>query len=177
MFKILDCTLRDGGYYNQWDFSPEIVQAYINAMAKARIDYVELGLRNFAQNGFHGGFAYTTEDFINRLDLPQGPTYGVMVDAKTILSSTLPIEEVIDSLFVDCKVSQIDLVRIAAHFHEVEHSGPIVKALKGKGYLVGYNLMQAGGKSSELIAEKAKLAQTWHGLDVLYFAKVAEIQY
>jgi|TARA_B110000908_G_C10263879_1_gene461761 4-hydroxy 2-oxovalerate aldolase len=170
MFKILDCTLRDGGYYNQWDFSPEIVQAYINAMAKAQIDYVELGLRNFAQNGFHGAFAYTTEDFINRLNLPEGPTYGVMVDAKTILSSTLPIEVVIDSLFVDCKESKIDLVRIAAHFHEVEHSGRIVKALKEKGYLVGYNLMQAGGKSSVLIAEKAKLAQTWHGLDVLYFA-------
>ena len=23
--KILDCTLRDGGYYNNWDFDYEVV--------------------------------------------------------------------------------------------------------------------------------------------------------
>ena len=28
MFKILDCTLRDGGYYTNWDFSPEVIDAY-----------------------------------------------------------------------------------------------------------------------------------------------------
>ena len=27
--KILDCTLRDGGYYNNWDFSKEIVNDYL----------------------------------------------------------------------------------------------------------------------------------------------------
>ena len=27
--KILDCTLRDGGYYNNWDFSPEVVTEYL----------------------------------------------------------------------------------------------------------------------------------------------------
>jgi 4-hydroxy 2-oxovalerate aldolase len=170
MFKILDCTLRDGGYYNHWDFSPEVVQAYIHAMVAAKIDYVELGLRNFAQQGFLGAFAYTSEDFLNRLDLPDGPTYGVMVDAKTILSSDLSIEEAIDDLFVNSSESKINLVRVAAHFHEVEHSGAIIKALKEKGYIVGYNLMQAGGKPCKLIAEMANIAQSWHALDVLYFA-------
>ena len=169
-YKILDCTLRDGGYYNHWDFTPEVVQSYLNAMSEANIDYVELGLRNFPQKGFRGAFAYTTEDFINRLDLPKGPTYGVMVDAKTILGSEQSVKTTVDSLFVDCKDSKIDLVRIAGHFHEVEQSGAIVNALKEKGYIVGYNLMQAGGKSSSLIAEKAKIAKSWDGLDILYFA-------
>ena len=107
MFKILDCTLRDGGYYNNWDFSPEVVQAYIHAMVAAKIDYVELGLRNFAQPGFLGAFAYTSEDFLNRLELPEGPTYGVMIDAKTILNADQSIEEAIDSLFVDCAKSEV----------------------------------------------------------------------
>jgi 4-hydroxy 2-oxovalerate aldolase len=169
-FKILDCTLRDGGYYNHWDFSPEVVTAYIKAMNDAKVDYIELGLRNFPQKGFRGAFAYTTEDFLNRLDLPNGPTYGVMVDAKTILTSGVSIEKAIDQLFVESKDSKIDLVRIAAHFHEVESSRAIVNALKKKGYLVGYNLMQAGGKPSELIASKAKIAESWGELDVLYFA-------
>ena len=27
--KILDCTLRDGGYYNNWDFSNDLVNDYL----------------------------------------------------------------------------------------------------------------------------------------------------
>ena len=35
--NILDCTLRDGGYYNNWDFSTKIAQDYINAVSKSGI--------------------------------------------------------------------------------------------------------------------------------------------
>lgn len=167
---ILDCTLRDGGYYNNWDFKPEIVDAYLNAMASANIDYVELGLRNFPKVGFDGPFAYTTEAFIQSLNLPEGPKYGVMVDAKTILDSGMTIEHAVDALFVDAAYSPIVLVRVAAHFHEVDRSEAIIDALRAKGYIVGYNLMQAGGKPCEVIAQKAQIAASWNGLDCLYFA-------
>jgi 4-hydroxy 2-oxovalerate aldolase len=163
-------TLRDGGYYNNWDFSPEIVQAYLDAMSQAKIDYVELGLRSFPKAGFDGPFAYTTEAFIQSLNLPEGPTYGVMIDAKTILESSMSIEDAVDALFIEADHSSIKLVRVAAHFHEVDRSGPIIKALKAKGYIVGYNLMQAGGKPDEVIEAKAKIATSWQGLDCLYFA-------
>ncbi|WP_421285733.1 aldolase catalytic domain-containing protein [Aeromonas veronii] len=168
--KILDCTLRDGGYYNNWDFDSEVVTQYLNSVASANIDYVELGLRSFAKTGFLGAFAYTTEDFINTLTLPKGPTYGVMIDAKTILESGMPIEEAINALFVPAGNSKIELVRVAAHFNEVEFSAPIVAHLKKLGYIVGFNLMQAGGKTDDVIADKARQAASWEGLDVLYFA-------
>jgi 4-hydroxy 2-oxovalerate aldolase len=169
--KLLDCTLRDGGYYNNWDFPQPVVEAYLKAVANAGINYVELGLRNFPKNGFLGAYAYTTEQHLNTLDLPKGPIYGVMVDAKTILSADMDPVEAVDALFVPRAESQIDLVRIAAHFHEVEHSASMVARLKKLGYIVGYNLMQSGGKPSELIAEKARIASSWgDNLDVLYFA-------
>jgi 4-hydroxy 2-oxovalerate aldolase len=169
-FYILDCTLRDGGYYNNWDFLPEVIEAYLKAVSVAKIDYVELGLRNFSKQGFLGAFAYTTEAYLNTLELPDGPIYGVMVDAKTILESGLSIESAINKLFVPATESKIGLVRVAAHFHEVEKSGPIVKLLKGLGYVVGYNLMQAGGKSDSVIADKARQVKDWESLDSLYFA-------
>ena len=28
---ILDCTLRDGGYYNNWDFSKDLVNQYLKS--------------------------------------------------------------------------------------------------------------------------------------------------
>ena len=38
MIKHLDCTFRDGGYYNNWEFPLEIVNEYLNSMVCAGID-------------------------------------------------------------------------------------------------------------------------------------------
>jgi len=168
--KILDCTLRDGGYYNNWDFEAEVVSAYLDSIARSNVEFVELGLRNFPKHGFLGAFAYTTESFLNTLELPKGPTYGVMVDAKTILDSKLSVEESVHSLFVPAAESKIALVRIAAHFDEVEKSRAVAQTLKNLGYTVGFNLMQAGGKADELISSKARIISEWALIDTLYFA-------
>ena len=40
--KILDCTLRDGGYYNNWDFDHELVELYLKSMEDASIDIIEI---------------------------------------------------------------------------------------------------------------------------------------
>ncbi|WP_104025088.1 aldolase catalytic domain-containing protein [Vibrio hyugaensis] len=169
MQKILDCTLRDGGYYNNWDFSPEIVDAYLSAVAKAHIDYVELGLRNYPKSIYSGPFAYTTEEFLNTLHLPAGPIYGVMVDAKTLLDSGKSIRQAIHDLFVPASESKINLVRIAAHFDEAEQCGEMITELKILGYIVGLNLMQAGGKPSETISKKVQTVAK-SSPDVIYFA-------
>lgn len=169
-YKILDCTLRDGGYYNNWDFSSDLVKKYLKSMAETNIDYVELGLRNFPKSEFLGAFAYTTEIFLNSLDLPKGPVYGVMVDAKTILKSNLSINDAINKLFVDAKDSKIDLVRVAAHIDEIKHSYKIIEKLKKLGYEVGLNIMQAGGKSDKVILDLSRLVSEWKELDILYFA-------
>ncbi len=41
--KILDCTLREGGYINDWDFSNEKSLKIINALLSSNIDFLELG--------------------------------------------------------------------------------------------------------------------------------------
>lgn len=168
--KILDCTLRDGGYYNNWDFDEVVVNEYLKSMAKAKIDYVELGFRNFPKSGFLGAFAYTTEEFLNSIILPEGPLYGVMVDAKTLLCADCPVENAVDKLFVPARLSKLCLVRVATHFDEVTLIGPILNKLKSLGYVVGVNLMQSGGKSSKAIKEKVSFLKKIGGIDILYFA-------
>ena len=42
----LDCTLRDGGYYNNWNFSINLIEKYLQSMAEIKIDYVEIGFRS-----------------------------------------------------------------------------------------------------------------------------------
>ena len=168
--KVLDCTLRDGGYYNNWDFSEELISCYLDAVAKANIDLVELGLRSFPSSSFKGAHAFTTEKYINDLDLPSGPKYGVMVDAKTIISNGQSLIDSTKKLFVEKSLSKLHFVRVAAHYSEIAEAIEICGILKDLGYFVGLNLMQSAGKPSELISEAGKLATESDKIDVLYFA-------
>ena len=168
--KILDCTLRDGGYYNRWDFKPDLVKDYLRVMERVGVDYVELGLRQIKNERYLGANAYTSPKYLDRLSLPDGPIYGVMVDAKTILSEECSQEEVVNQLFKDRCDEKIGLVRIAAHFDEVSECFPMLKQLKQKGFLVGLNIMQASLRESEELTEKAKIINGFGCVDVLYFA-------
>ena len=42
---VLDCTLRDGGYYNNWFFEKELINEYLKVMDMIKVDYVEIGFR------------------------------------------------------------------------------------------------------------------------------------
>lgn len=41
--RVLDCTLRDGGYCNQWRFGNENIHKIIDALCEADIDIIECG--------------------------------------------------------------------------------------------------------------------------------------
>ena len=42
-FKILDCTLRDGGYVNSWEFGNSVIKKILKRLSKANIEIVEIG--------------------------------------------------------------------------------------------------------------------------------------
>ena len=45
--KLLDCTLRDGGYINDWKFGYRTAKSIIQKLVDSNADYVEVGfLRN-----------------------------------------------------------------------------------------------------------------------------------
>lgn len=167
---FLDCTLRDGGYYNDWDFSIELINRYLKAMQSASCDIVELGLRSLRNDGFKGACAYTTDEFIRSLQVPQGLTLGVMINAVELIVSGSTIEQTLEKLFpAGAGISPISVVRIACHAHEFEKVLPASTWLKCKGFTVGFNLMQIADQTQQEIEDLAKKAIGWP-LDVLYFA-------
>ena len=166
---LLDCTLRDGGYYNAWDFGIELINDYLQAMSALATDYVELGFRSFDRVGFKGGCAYTTDNFIRRLNVPSGLKLGVMVNAGEIIKHPDGVVGAFALLFSPAAVSPLVLVRIACHIHEIEAILPGCLWLKQQGYLVGINLMQIADRSKEEIETVARLASKCMP-DVLYFA-------
>ena len=47
---LLDCTLRDGGYYNNWNFEIKLINSYLKTISKTPIKFIELGFVNFDKN-------------------------------------------------------------------------------------------------------------------------------
>ena len=45
--NFLDCTLRDGGYYNQWHFKKDFTDNYLKSMEKIGLKNIEIGFRFF----------------------------------------------------------------------------------------------------------------------------------
>lgn len=167
--RILDCTLRDGGYYNSWNFPLDVTNKYLEAMQAAGVDIVELGLRSLINKGFSGASAYTTDSFLNTLAIPPNLKVAVMVNA-TELVGNLPLETVLEKLFpVDAQNSPVDVVRIACHVHEFVNALPACNWLKARGYIVGFNLMQVADRSQEEV-EALSLEASKYPIDALYFA-------
>lgn len=168
--KLLDCTLRDGGYYNSWNFSTELVNDYLQAMSALEVGYVELGLRSLRNDGFNGACAFTTEDFVDTLQVPDNITLGVMVNASELVGPATDLLSALEQLFpVAAANSRIKLVRIACHVHEFASALPASAWLKERGFLVGFNLMQVADRRQGEIEALSEEASKWP-LDVLYFA-------
>ncbi|HIE5665275.1 TPA: aldolase catalytic domain-containing protein [Pseudomonas aeruginosa] len=167
--KVLDCTLRDGGYYTAWDFPTTIIERYLDAMRAARVDVVELGFRFLRNEGFKGACAYTTDHFIRSLAIPEGLALAVMLNGADLLGE-MGLEAALQQLVPEsAETSALKMVRIACHFHEFERVLPACDRLKRRGYAVGFNLMQMAGHTREEVSRLASSASDWP-VDVLYFA-------
>lgn len=50
--RLLDCTLRDGGYINNWNWGYECAKSIIRSLTNAHVDIVEAGRRLGTHLGF-----------------------------------------------------------------------------------------------------------------------------
>lgn len=167
--KLLDCTLRDGGYYNAWDFTRPLIADYLAAMRAAQVDVVELGFRFLGNEGFKGACAYSTDEFLQKLTIPEGLNVGVMVNGADLCTS-VGCQPALERLFpVAAADTPVDLVRFACHFHELPKVLPAAGWLADRGYRVGLNLMQIADRTQSDVAEFTRLALDWP-IEVLYFA-------
>ena len=167
--QILDCTLRDGGYYTNWDFSEELVNRYLQAIACAGVNICEIGFRSLSNKTYRGPLAFSTDEYLSTLSIPSPLILGVMINACELCEAN-HWEDVINTLFPSkAQESKVSLVRIATHYHESRVCIEACQALKDKGYQVGINLMQISDRTEEEIKSFTKSARG-SSADVLYFA-------
>ena len=160
----LDCTLRDGGYQNQWQYDLQLANKYLEVMERSKIDAVEVGFRSPSEKNI-GLFSNVTDSFIiKNLYNADIKYFGVMINTSEMTSS------IISRIFSHESLSPINFVRVATHFKNIDAAESICKDLKHLGYFVTIQMMQVAGKSYEEIANTAKRIEEWHIVDVLYLA-------
>ena len=88
--KLLDCTLRDGGYVNNWGFSTEQISSAILNLTNAGIDYVEVGYLTSILGDVSGSQFYNIETASRFLPSKRGNTkYTIMADVAQFDVETL----------------------------------------------------------------------------------------
>ncbi len=168
-FINLDCTFRDGGYHNNWNFKKPLIDKYLKCMSKLKINFIELGFRFLNKDKSRGETAYTEEKFINQLNIPKNLIIGVMINAGDFLNHAEPIESICNKTFPKITTSKIKFVRIACHFNEIFKISKIISWLKRRNITVAVNLMQISEIKNKQIESVCKFISN-REIDIFYIA-------
>lgn len=139
--QLFDCTIRDGGYLNNWKFNGRVVREVYRACSNAGIDFVEIGFRGshrYFDRSEYGKWRYSLDsDIREAINGITGAKISVLVDyGKIDLDDFAPKVD-----------SPVELVRIAAHKNNIFKALDFIEKVKEKGYLISLQAMNFPGYS------------------------------
>jgi 4-hydroxy 2-oxovalerate aldolase len=165
--NLIDCTLRDGGYYNNWHFSKTLVQKYFDVMNKVGIFNLEIGLITLETGlGLTGNIK---KNFFKIFKINKNINCGIMINAKEFFDDN---EKTINSKFIkiiNLIPKEIKFIRFACHHNEVL---PTIKLLEKKNISknIFINIMQISNISKKELEKISKHANCSPVIKYLYIA-------
>lgn len=161
--EILDCTIRDGGYINNWFFDKKLVREVYRAVSKSGVDFMEIGFRGtekYFDSNKYGLWRFSKEmDIREAVDGIKGARIALMGDYGMIDLSD----------FDDKRNSVVDMVRIAVHKNDVCAAVTLLEKLKGKGYITSLQAMGFSGYTKQE-RDQIKKALKISNIDYFYIA-------
>jgi 4-hydroxy 2-oxovalerate aldolase len=134
--QIVDCTVRDGGLVNNWDFSVEFVQDLYEALNEAGVEYMEIGYKNspklLKSDGSEGPWRFLDDEFLKQV-IPN--------KKRTKLSALVDIGRVDEADVLPRSESLLDLIRVACYARDTEKAVELVKLFHERGYETTINIM------------------------------------
>lgn len=101
---LLDCTIRDGGYLNNWEFSDDEVLDCYKAVTEAGYEYFEIGFRtNKKLLEKKGKWCYSTEEDIDKI-------YQKYNGCKIVVMAKIGTVTIDD--FIEKDKSNVTMVRV-----------------------------------------------------------------
>jgi 4-hydroxy 2-oxovalerate aldolase len=134
--KILDCTVRDGGLINQWQFGDDFVRKVFIALSQAGVDYMEIGYKSsekYFSRGENGSWKFCSEDDLKRIvgGFEKTMKLSAMADIGRIDYEDIPKKS----------ESVIDMIRVASYVKEVDKAISLAHHCMEKGFETTINLM------------------------------------
>lgn len=164
--KVLDCTIRDGGLINNYQFSMDLVKAVYKAACESAVDIVELGKKlevsdEYTREKF-GPWNFCEDDdlkeVIGSCECENAPLVAVMYDVGRVdISKLQPRDQ-----------SPIDMVRTACYVHQIDAGLDLVKRCKDLGYETTVNVMAASAAIETELVEGLEEINKTEELDYLY---------
>lgn len=161
---LIDVTLRDGGYKNNFEFDASMVHSYIEQLSLAKIEYIELGYRK----GTHlygcsksSGLTFSLSDEFIQSIVEKHPhlNFSVMIH---------PVRVTFDDL-ITLKEFGISLVRCCFSTDDPETSFNFINYCRKIGLKVSLNFQRISKFPIDRLIEYCKRAQI-SGTDMVYFA-------
>lgn len=134
--QILDCTLRDGGYVNDWRFGKNAIARIIQKLTSSGVDIIECGFLEECDYDPDCSFYNHVDQIAEFLPEDRRNTcYVAMTRLGKYPIESLPPHD----------GRSIDGIRVSFHFNEVEEGIAYCHQIKQKGYKV---FIQPVGTSS-----------------------------
>lgn len=134
--KVVDCTIRDGGLMNNWNFEDKFVKAVYNACVASGIDYMEIGYKS-SESAFNrsevGAWKFCDEKDLRKIvgDNKTGLKLSAMADIGRVEpEDILPKSE-----------SLLDMIRVACYVNQIDKAIWLAEHCMDKGYEVAVNIM------------------------------------
>ena len=144
MSLILDCTLRDGGYYTNWEFDDDLVKEMVKCLNFSEVDYIELGYKSPLPGG---RFRKCNDKFIENL-LKDVEVFGkqsklaFMIDAKDFIEDNKVNKRLLLDVIKPKDKSPFTLCRIATNYKTLDKSLEMLEIISDLGYYTALNLMK-----------------------------------
>lgn len=149
--KLLDCTLRDGGYVNDWKFGHNNIVSIFERLVDSNVDYIEVGFlddrRPFDMDRSIMPDTESVKKIYGKLDRKQACVVG-MIDYGTCTLNNIQ----------DCKDSYLDAIRVIFKKHLRKEALEYCGKLKEKGYKVFAQLVSVTSYSDEEMLDLVRLA-------------------
>lgn len=151
LIKLLDCSLRDGGYINDWNFGHDNMVSIFERLVESNVDMIEVGfLDNRRQFDINRSIIPNTdcvEKIFGGLDRKHALVFG-MIDYGTCDISTIKHR----------KDSWLDGIRVIFKEQLRDSALKYIKQLKDLGYLVSAQLVSVTTYTEETLMDLIRLA-------------------
>ena len=125
--KILDCTLRDGGYINNWNFGKATIKSIIKNLVDANIDIIETGFLRPVEHDEDSSVFNSVEQIKSQISpKKQGILYAAMIENRNYPALSLP----------EYDGTSIDIIRVTFRKPEWQEAKKTIADIISKGYKV-----------------------------------------